>query len=95
MRFFYCKASDVHERVVDGKVLLYKSGSKCVYELNESASFLWNNLSKNTTSSKLVELLRNFYEVSLSDANRDVSEFLNFYLLKKIVSRRWSFTQTM
>lgn len=74
-------------RKVRGKYFILDADAGEVRKLNETASFVWDQLERPTSILQLVkELVKNF-EVKEKIAQKDILEFVKYYLDNKILLR--------
>ena len=83
----YCRVENTFQKKVSGSLCLLKSKDKYVYKLNETAGFLWELLSKKQSKQELIKALSNKYKISQSQAEKDVDNFLKYYLGEKLIKK--------
>ena len=83
----FCRSDDVFGKVVDRSLCLLKNKDKYVYKLNDTAAFLWELLENPQTSTKLTKALIKKYRISQSQAQKDVEDFLKYYLGEKLIKK--------
>lgn len=71
----YTSVSVVSKKV-DSCLVLYKPKTTSFIELNETASFLWDLLSKPISKKSLVNKFIKKYQIDEKNAQEDVEEFL-------------------
>ncbi|MFA6814596.1 MAG: PqqD family protein [Patescibacteria group bacterium] len=83
----YCRVENIFQKVVDDSLCLLKNKDKFVYKLNETAAFLWQLLEKKSSRKKLIEALSANYQIPYSQAEKDVDNFLKYYLGEKLIKK--------
>jgi len=83
----YCHSDSVFSKVIDNSLCLLKNKDKYVYKLNETASFLWQMLEKETPSEDLSQALSKKYNIPLEQASSDVDSFLTYWLKEKLIKK--------
>lgn len=78
--------SAVH-RTIDGKVFIADTSRSMLYELNESATFIWHIISskKDATIEGIVARLVKEYDVDARTARRDTIRLINYLTRKKLL----------
>ena len=84
---FYCRSDFIFQRKIDNTLCLLKNKDKYVYKLNETASFLWQMLEKETSSEDLSQALSKKYNIPLTQASADVVNFLTYWLKEKLIKK--------
>jgi len=84
---FYCRSDFIFQRKIDNTLCLLKNKDKYVYKLNETASFLWQMLEKETSSEDLSQALSKKYNIPLTQASADVDNFLTYWLKEKLIKK--------
>lgn len=72
-------------RIIEGQAYIVNTKTSMMHELDETATFIWQQISKKTDSSKVVEKLCKVYDVSESKAKKDVEDFLNLLVKKGLI----------
>ena len=83
----YCRVHNVFQKNIDDSLCLLKDKDKFVYKLNETASFLWEILDKDCSIEKLVKSLSKKYKISHTQAQKDVEQFLAYYLKEGLIKK--------
>jgi hypothetical protein len=83
----YCHSEEVFQKKIDGSVCLLKSKDRYVYKLNETASFLWELLNKKGSRKELSKALIKKYKIPESQAQKDVEDFLKYYLSENLIKK--------
>ena len=76
------------EKRVGDKIVVVNIESGDYFTLNESASFIWTHLLDNGGMSNLQQAFMKTYEVDEEEFTRDLSEFLDNLVEKKILTTR-------
>lgn len=63
-----------------GKIYLLDPQRNVVRELNETAGFIWQNTSRNTTLGELIKKIEERFGVSTKKAGEDLIKFVKKYL---------------
>jgi hypothetical protein len=83
----YSCVDDVFEKVINGSLCLLKNKDKFVYRFNETASYLWKLLKKQQSQEDLIKALSSKYKIPLSQAQKDVEDFLKYYLSENLIKK--------
>ncbi len=78
-------AQQVAWQIIDGEALLVDLGTGKTLGLNPTATWLWSHLDGRSATELAAELAAAF-DVSSSDAERDVDEFLALLRRKNLIS---------
>lgn len=79
---------DVVHRLIDGRVYIADPSRSMLYELNETAGFVWRFLTKKkyaSDTSLIVDELLKEYEVDEVVARKDVDKLIRYLLRKKLI----------
>lgn len=79
------RTTHVAWRIIDGKAYIVNTRNSTMHELDETATFIWKALDRHRTAEHLTEQLRQTYEVSHAQAQKDVSEFLDDLKTKGLI----------
>ena len=79
---YYAKDADLVTRCVAGETIIVPIKNNVgdlgsIYTLNEIGTMIWELIDGKKSVSKIVEAVRNAYEVPLEEAEKDSVEFLN------------------
>jgi hypothetical protein len=73
----FIREKNIHFQEVNESLIILNPTAGKSHELNESGVFLWNLLEEGKSYADLVKALSDSYDVSDSQANEDLSAFLN------------------
>ena len=73
---------------VQGQAVIVSPARRELHEFDETATFLWSALAKESTLAELVAALCGEFEVDEPTAEKDVREFLATLEQKELVTRR-------
>ncbi len=73
------------QRSFDDETVIIGLDANEVHLLNESASFLWQQLESGANLNELSNKLQTVYEVDLSQANQDVSAYIEMMQEKGLI----------
>lgn len=71
------RRSDLNYRTIDGETLILSREEGRLYQLNPTASFIWDCCDGNSNIADITERLAGAYEVDSSTARKDVEEVLS------------------
>ena len=71
------RRSDLNYRTIDGETLILSREEGHLYQLNPTASFIWDCCDGNSNIADITERLAGAYEVDSSTARKDVEEVLS------------------
>ncbi len=74
------KSSDIYSKKIDNQVVILEKNKEHVRQLNEVASFLWENLKKPKSIDQLVSATVKEFDVDQKQAKKDVEEWVADYL---------------
>ena len=79
--------SSVVHRTIDGKVFIADTSRSMLYELNESATFIWRIISGKKAASveEIVARLMKEYDVDGKTARRDTARLINYLTRRKLL----------
>jgi hypothetical protein len=72
-------------RVIDGEAILLTPHNSMIHTFNPIGTVIWSLLDKEKTISKLVNAIKDEYEVKLKEAEQDVLEFIEQLYQRKMV----------
>ena len=84
----YAKTHHLAARTIEGQAYIINTRTSMLHELDETGTFLWENMGKSSDEESLVKLLLNEYDVSPESAKTDVGEFLRTLESLGIVEHR-------
>jgi len=76
--------SNIIFKEIGGETIFLNRKNKKLYELNETASFIWSKVNKKVPIKKIIKNLSSKYNIEEKKAKKDVSEFIKDCLSKKI-----------
>lgn len=81
MNDYYKISENISFRQVGEELFLLHRDNNSVFNLNETASFIWNGIQSHTPINRIISGLCEQFEINESTATEDVSE-----LLKKLIN---------
>lgn len=64
---------------------LFNPVSLEIFELNETAAFVWNKLKNGSSIRKVISSLQEEYDVTLKQANIDVKNIISYFIRNGLV----------
>lgn len=74
-----------YKQIENETIILDTKVNKEVHQLNEVASFIWNQCDGKNTKEAIVDALCDEFEVDKITAEQDVQEILNSFLNKRLL----------
>jgi len=71
-------------RAIDGEVIFLHKKERVFYELNKTASFIWEKASSKTPIRKIINSLSANYDIDRDAAEKDTLEWMEDLLNRKI-----------
>lgn len=72
-------------RAIDGQVIFLHKKERSFYELNNTASFIWEKASGKVPIRKIISSLSSNYDIEIKTAEKDILEWVEGLLEKKIL----------
>lgn len=83
----YQRVDNIFQKQIGKSFCLLKNKGSSVYKINHTAFFLWELLEKKQTKKSLSIALSDKYKISLSKAQQDVEDFLEYYIAEKLIKK--------
>lgn len=87
MKKNFRKAKDAAWRVVDGEAVIVSPKDSNVTILNETGTFIWKLIDGSFGIEQIATALAEEFEVPPEQANKDVNEFIEDMVNKKLVTK--------
>lgn len=82
------QSSAIHSKKIGDEVVLLEPNKKYIRQLNQTASFLWDQLSKEKTIEELVNALKAKFKVDQKQAKKDVTSWVKDYLRQGFLQKK-------
>lgn len=83
-----CRNKDLAWRVIEGSAFIVDSGGSMLHELNDTGSFIWELINAKHTLKEIASLVSEEFDVSQSQAEKDVLNFIKELEAKAIVVKK-------
>jgi len=80
------RKSDVASRNIAGEVIILSAKDSMLHSLDEVGSVIWDLLKEPRTAEEIVSALLDQYQVDRATLEKDVLEFLNTLLERKLIA---------
>ena len=82
------QSSVIHSKKIGDGVVLLEPNKKYIRQLNQTASFLWNQLSKEKTIDELINALKAKFKVNQKQAEKDIASWVKDYLQQGFLQKK-------
>ncbi len=81
------KSSDIFFKEINGEIVLLGKDKEKIHQLNQTGTFLWNNLEKTKSIKHLVQKLVEDYDIDQKTAANDVRQWITDLLDKGFIQK--------
>lgn len=74
-------------REIDGAVYAVNTKESMLHELDETGSFIWNNMESSESVDALAEKLVKTFDIDMGTAKTDITEFIDELVAKGLLTR--------
>jgi hypothetical protein len=71
------RSSLVPWQIIGGKTIILSTDRAMAHELNETATWIWEKLSRETSPAELASLLSNIYDIDEKTSKKDINAILH------------------
>lgn len=76
----FIRKNAVYSKKIDHQVIILEKDKKHIRQLNETASFLWEQVTKPKTIDQLTKSITNKFKIDKNQAKQDVNSWVKTYL---------------